>query len=287
MAERVRVPGGELSVDWRSNFTNEEKARLRVWLTHAAESASLLNGRFPRQKTNILIQRAKRGNGPVPWAHTIRHTEPEGVSFHVDPSASTAVLISDWTATHEFSHLFLPYPGQTDIWISEGFASYYQNILMMRKGTLSEQQGWQKIADGFARGEADPNQGVSLQTASKEMHKRRAYRRVYWSGALYFFEADLALRQQGQSLDQVITEFALCCRHQAKEWTGTDIAVALDQAAKRELFLPLYAHYEQTTRLPDYRAMLKRIGITIVNKRVILNTDIELTRLRQAISSRP
>ncbi|MFT5562259.1 MAG: hypothetical protein ACJAYE_000417 [Candidatus Azotimanducaceae bacterium] len=286
-AESLRVPGGKLNIDWRSNFSDEEKARLRVWLSHAAESASLLSGRFPRQETNILVQRAKRGKGPVPWAHTIRHTEPEGVSFHVDPSASTDALIRDWTATHEFSHLFLPYPGREDIWISEGFASYYQNILMMRKGTLSEQQGWQKIADGFARGEADPNQGVSLQTVSREMRERRAFKRVYWSGALYFFEADLVLRQQGQSLDQVITEFALCCKHQAKEWNGTGIALALDQAAKRDLFSPLYALYQQTKHLPDYHTMLERIGVSIVDKRVILNTDVELARLRQAISLSP
>lgn len=287
MGEPLSVPGGQLNIDWRSSFTQDEKVRLRAWLRHAAESASLLNGRFPLQETNILVQRAKRGRGPVPWAHTIRHTEPEGVSFHVDAGASVEELISDWTATHEFSHLFLPYPGRKDIWISEGFASYYQNILMMRKGTLSEQQGWQKIADGFARGEADPNQNVSLQTASKEMRERRAFKRVYWSGALYFFEADLALRQQGQSLDQVVTKFASCCRDQAKEWNGTAIALALDQAAKRNLFVPLYAHYEQTTQLPDYHAVLKNIGITIVDKRVILNTDTRLTQLRQAISSLP
>jgi hypothetical protein len=287
MAEPLSVPGGQLNIDWRSSFTNDEKARLRLWLTHAAESASLLSGHFPLQETNILVQRAKRGKGPVPWAHTIRHTEPEGVSFHVDPSASVEELISDWTATHEFSHLFLPYPGRRDIWISEGFASYYQNILMMRKGTLSEQQGWQKIADGFARGEADPNQNVSLQTASKEMRERRAFKRVYWSGALYFFEADLALRQQGQSLDQVITEFGACCRDQTKEWNGAAVALALDIAAKRDLFMPLYTHYEQTTHLPDYPALLKNIGITIVESRVILNTDIALTRLRRAISSPP
>ena len=118
-------------------------------------------------------------------------------------------------------------------------------------------------------------------------YKLQVRKCAYCSGALYFFEADLALRQQGQSLDQVITEFASCCRDQAKEWNGTAIALALDQAAKRDLYMPLYTHYEQTTHLPDYRAMLKNIGITIVDKRVIMNTDIELTRLRQTISSRP
>lgn len=288
LAEPLGVPGGELEISWKSRFSEQEKSLLRLWLDHAASSASLINGTFPRVKTNILIQRSNRGTGPVPWAHTIRHTEPQGVSFHVNPKLGLAALKADWTATHEFSHLFLPYPGQADIWISEGFASYYQNVLMMRKGTLDQQQGWQKIVDGFGRGEADPNQNISLQQASREMRQRRAFKRVYWSGALYFLEADLALRQQDLSLDEVVSRFLVCCRDKTSDWDGASIALALDQAGGTNLFEPLYQRYQQTTQLPDYRDVLSRVGVSVVSKRAILS-DVKNARsiLRTAISSAP
>jgi hypothetical protein len=286
LAEPLGVPGGALEINWESRFTSQEKSKLRLWLEHAASSASLINGNFPMTRTNVLIHRTKRGAGPVPWAHTIRHTEPQGVAFHVNPELGLTAFKTDWTATHEFSHLFLPYPGQADIWISEGFASYYQHILMMRKGTLDEQQGWQKIVDGFGRGEADPNQNISLKQASQEMRQRRAFKRVYWSGALYFLEADLVLRQQGKSLDEVVSKFLLCCRDKSIQWDGMSIAVALDQATDGDLFVPLYRRYEVTTSLPDYRAILSQVGVSIEAKHAILSHTNDSQRLlRSAISS--
>ena len=48
----------------------------------------------------------------------------------VDASASSRDLRTDWTASHEFAHLLLPYV--SDKWVSEGVASYYQNVLQAR-----------------------------------------------------------------------------------------------------------------------------------------------------------
>tara|TARA_R110002073_G_scaffold98848_5_gene226451 strand:+ start:165 stop:1088 length:924 start_codon:yes stop_codon:yes gene_type:complete len=292
IAEPLKVPGGEFDIEWKTPFSQQEKATLISWLEHAATSASLINGSFPRKQTHVLIQRASRGTGPVPWANTIRHTEPQGVSFHVNPTAGLEALKADWTATHEFSHLYLPYPGRSDIWISEGFASYYQNIFMMRKGTLSEVQGWQKIADGFARGQADLNQDISLQQVSREMRSRRAFKRVYWSGAHYFLEADIALRQQSSSLDEVISKFMTCCREHPAEWDGAKIVEALDKAldptGTTRLFTPLYRQYQQSMGLPDYRSTLTKVGVLIADKQISLSPESDTrTALRQAISSRP
>lgn len=284
-AESLAVPGGSFDIKWRSDFSSSEKLKLRAWLEHSAQSVALINGSFPRKRTTILIQRASRGKGPVPWGNTIRHTQPEGVSFHVNPSANLEEFLADWTATHEFSHLLLPYPGKPDIWISEGFASYYQYILMMRNGTLSQQAGWQKIADGFARGAADTNQLVRLDVASREMRQRRAYKRVYWSGAHFFLEADIALRTLGHSLDQVIATFLICCRDRQIEWDGPQLVAALDEAANQSLFSPLFLSYQQSTELPDYHRSLALLGITVTDGQVSVSDNPELTARRNAVSA--
>lgn len=289
-AEPLTVGGGQLLIDWRSKFTETEQQQIREWLTYTAESASLVTGRFPLAEVNVIIQKATSGKGPVPWANTIRHTWPQGVSFHVQPKYGLKAMKEDWTATHEFSHLLLPYPGRDDIWISEGFASYYQNLLMMRKGTLPQAIGWQKLVDGLRRGEADRNQSLSLAETSKRMRELGAYKRVYWSGALYFLEADLKLRSLGSSLDAVVTEFQSCCR-KSRHWTGWRLAQALDQAAAsltgtpQSLFSTQFKRYQTSVGLPDYSIFTTALGIDVSNKTVQLDETEPFKQLRDTLAS--
>ena len=63
----------------------------------------------------------------------------------MDPDRPLDDLRTDWTATHEFSHLLLPYVSRRDRWLSEGLASYYQNVLRARDGRLSETDAWRKL----------------------------------------------------------------------------------------------------------------------------------------------
>ena len=286
-AEVLRVPGGQFNLEWQDEFGRHERDRIRAWLTYSAESASLIGGTFPTTETRVLLHKIRRGKGPVPWAHTIRAGNPEGIAFHVNPSKSLTQFKQDWTATHEFSHLYLPYVGRRDIWISEGFASYYQNILMMRKGTLTEQQGWQKLKDGFDRGAADPYQEGTLAEASRTMRLNRAFKRVYWTGALYFLQLDLALRKQGSSLDDVIVKFQACCRQQDLNWDGYQLAEKLDLASDTTLFTQQYKEFEEIEGMPEYRDTLSELGISYTGKTIRLSGNESQRNLRAQISTYP
>jgi len=57
--------------------------------------------------------------------HT-RRSRRQSVHFYVDPQFSYDALRRDWTASHELSHLVLPYLGAEHIWFAEGFASDMQ-----------------------------------------------------------------------------------------------------------------------------------------------------------------
>ena len=283
--ERLPVPGGHLYIEWKSDFDPSEQEKLRAWLNSASETVSQLNGNFPRQETHITLNRHNRGQQAIPWAHTVRHTNPEGVEFHVNPNMDLQDFVDDWTAPHEFSHLFIPYPGRRDIWISEGFASYYQNILMARSGVLSDQKAWQKLADGFKRASQDQNRELSLGELSPKMRESGAFMRVYWSGALYFLEADIALRRDGQSLDAVITEFTRCCRHQQRYWNGAKLVNTFDQISQSNLFSHLFKSYEEEHFIRDYRQILNQLGIQLVEDRVRFYDSKEGESLRLQITA--
>ena len=158
---------------------------------------------------------------------------------------------------------------------------------MMRKGTLTQQQGWQKLKDGFDRGAADPYQQGTLANASRNMRLTRAFKRVYWTGALYFLRIDLALRAQGSSLDSAILAFQNCCRNKALDWDGYVLAEQLDLASQTKLFTQFYQDFETMEGMPTYRQTLESLGITYTRKTIRLRGDEKQQALRDSIATYP
>ena len=116
--------------------------------------------------------------------------------FFVDETRSLDSFREDWTAAHELSHMLLPFVTRNDRWLSEGLASYYQNVLRARDGRLSEEQAWQKLHSGFERGRAGSGSSSEAKASSSGwgsiMH-------IYWSGAAIMLMADSELRMLSDS----------------------------------------------------------------------------------------
>jgi predicted metalloprotease with PDZ domain len=214
----------------------------------------------------------------------IRST-PEGVHFYINPDRPDEEFIKDWTAYHELSHLFIPYPGQRSIWVSEGMASYYQNVLQFRAGLLTEQQAWQKLYNGFERGRLDSRgDGLTLGELSAVLREKHAFMRAYWSGALYFLEADIALRRHSDgrmTMDDVLRAYGNCCLEATGSTTGPELVRAFDRIAEAEIFVPLFERYDGSAGMPDYQAVMKAAGITVVNNEVRIDPETPPTHSLQ------
>jgi hypothetical protein len=254
--ERMTSAGGLMLIDWRGDFTAEQKHKIRDWVSSVGETVGLLHGSLPRPEVRMAMQ-PYPARSAVPFARVLRD-QPQGILFYINPDKPLDEFVSDWTAYHEFSHLFIPYPGYDDIWFSEGLASYYQNILQLRGGLLTRDETLERFIAAFKRGEDDDGHAeLTLGELSAEMRERRAFMRVYWSGALYFMEADVLLRRQTElTLDDVLREFGECCLQQPGKWTGMRIASEFDRIAGEPLFVPLYERYEQSKAIPDAAPIL-------------------------------
>ena len=257
-------------IGWRGSFTPAEKTKMRDWLARVAGHVTLLHGTLPRSPIRAVL-RPYAASEAVPFAQVIR-SAPEGVTFYVNPDRPLEEFVRDWTAYHEFSHLFIPYPSADALWFSEGLASFYQNVLQYRAGLLDEREAWQKLRNGFQRGrEDDAHDGTTLADVSTSMIERRAFMRTYWSGALYFLEADIALRERSAgrlSLDAVLRDYGLCCLQQAGRVRGEAIAAEFDRIAGIEVFAPLYGRYAASRRMPDYERVLASAGIALARARI-------------------
>src|SRR5690606_4452079 len=124
---------------------------------------------------------------PVPLG-LARRGGVASVLLLVDETADLAALRADWVAVHELFHLLWPRIERADAWLSEGLATYYQEVLRARHGLISQRDAIQHLVDGLARG-ARADGGLPLGEESARMRATHSYTRVYWSGAAFAFAA--------------------------------------------------------------------------------------------------
>lgn len=287
--DTIEVPGARLHLALLRGIGQADHDAVRRWLGEAATAVSTLYGRFPLDSAQILVLPASRSGEPVPWAQVLRGG---GASAHffINAVASEAELRSDWTAAHELSHMLMPYIDRDDAWLSEGFASYFQNVLRARAGLLSAAEAWQKLDQGFQRGIDGTVEGRSLREASGSMNRDHAYMRVYWSGAAIALMADVRLRQQSdnrQSLGTALEALGTCCLPGTRTWSAHELFLELDELTGTDVFSDLYARYADARKFPDLRAVYAQLGLVGSADRLRLEPDAPMAGVRDAIMSAP
>ncbi len=290
------IPGASLRItlmkpEGRISGNDQRSADIVEWIRDTAGNVSLAYGRFPNPVLNVIVLPAggarSWSKSPVPFGQVVRDGG-ESVELFVNQSRPIDEFYDDWTATHEFSHLMLPYIGSRHRWMSEGFATYYQNILMARANRYTEKRAWQKLWDGFERGrksrpEMSPN-------AAARAGIRMATMKIYWSGAAIAFLADVELRQRSngeESLDTVLGRLQQCCLPSDRAWSGPELFRKLDTLISEPLFMPLYRRHANTRGFPDVEPWFDRLGIDVRNGQVRLQSSGELTEIRSSIMRQP
>lgn len=253
---------------------------LHRWLAEVAKAELAVSGRFPLASAQVRVEEIRSDDpSPVPWGQTSRRRNV-AVLLYVRDDATLEELRSDWTAVHELAHLFHPYLGMRGRWLAEGLASYYQNVLRARIGLLSQEQAWQRLDAGFGRGRGAVT-GIRLDELG-----RHGTMRVYWAGAAYWLEADLALRARDSSLDAVLAEYARCCLQGTASVAPEAFVAELDRIADADVFSSLYQRYAAAREFPSLEAAYRQLGITTDDGRLRFSQQTAASRLRQAIMGR-
>jgi hypothetical protein len=272
-----------IDVQFPLNTSSDKKAMLGQWIDHSSDALTLVYGELPVEHFITKIEFSKRDSGVVPWGEVSRNTIPE-VTLVVNPKSTLNELKADWTIYHEFSHLLIPYDAGDSRWFSEGLASYYQNIIQARSGMFSETKMWQKLFEGFERGRKDTHYShQKLNYLSDNISQNHSYMRIYWSGALYWLKADIALRglNIGFSLDKVLHELQKCCFD--RYLSAVDITKRLDKLSNSTIFTSLFTDFSGSYTLPEYIDDLNMLGVVQHAGRVELENNTENSHIRRAI----
>ncbi len=283
----IRVPAGNtylrVALLHRQKLGNPSK--YLKWLAAAARAVTTLYGEFPDQAPQVFVIPTGHKRSAVPFAQVLRGGGI-GIQFFVDQYRPLADFLRDWNATHELSHLFLPFIERADLWLSEGFSTYLQNILMTRARLLTEAENWQLMHNGFRLAQ-DNAPGKTLRYNTRFMHRDNAYLRVYWSGAAIALLADVMLRRDSgnrQNLGSVLKKFNRCCMDHTKAWSATEVLAKLDALSGTTVFRGLAGRYLSSTRFPELGRLYRELGIRVHGKRISLTERARFSHLRRSLT---
>lgn len=225
---------------------------IRRWLGRAMQAVASVGDRFPRDRIHFVIAPVDSSGKPVVFGMVRRGGGP---SILLLPSsyAGVAELEADWVAIHELSHLWLPRLHAEDRWLSEGIATYLQEVLRARCGLQSSDRAWRRLQEGFERGRRSGT-GRRLSSESRAMNRTGAYHRVYWAGTAFALEIDVLLRQRSNGEATLLT--ALSGAQQRRDIDADLVSASaflksLERASGTDFIEELGRQYAASAVFPD------------------------------------
>ncbi|MBL8301021.1 MAG: hypothetical protein JNN30_21980 [Rhodanobacteraceae bacterium] len=284
----MALPGGEVRLALLGTLTAAQRETLQQWIRRALTAAASGYGELPLAQTQVVLLPGRTPGRAVGFGQSLRG-QGNAVHLWVDPAATPAQLDSDWTAVHEFAHWAHPYLGDDGAWLSEGLASYWQNVLRARGGLLTAQQAWQQLDAGFARGRRTAATDLGLTELSDVMHARRAYYAVYWAGAAYWLDVDVSLRRASGgvlSVDEALKRFHACCLLRKRAWDAAEFVAKLDALIGSEVFVSRYRAYAARRGFPPLDGLYQELGLQHETDGSLSLVDAPQAAVRDAIMGR-
>jgi predicted metalloprotease with PDZ domain len=156
-----------------------------------------------------------------------------------------------------------PYLGDRGAWLSEGLATYYQNVLRGRSGLLTPTQAWARLREGFMDNDGKQYE-TTLERGSAGMGRTHDFQRVYWSGAAYWLTVDRDLRRDSAgklNLELALSRFRDCCLPAHAGWRPEEFVARLDKLLGVTTFSQRYGAFAAMRQFPDWRKVYADLGI--------------------------
>jgi hypothetical protein len=258
-ALELAVPGGKLRVALLAGFSAATKPLIGPWLSRAARAASSPGGEFPVPDAQVIVVPTSPSAFPIFFGHTGRSGGASIILF-LPTDVDAEKLQSDWIAVHEFSHLWHPFVHRQDAWLSEGIATYWQEVLRARAGLISREQVWQRLYDGAELGK---QASASLASETARMPHAHNYQIVYWAGAAIALMLDVELRSQSAgrvSLDVVLARLRKQPAWYMRARSAHELLQAFDQLAELPVCASLARRYTHGD-LPQLQQLFVELGV--------------------------
>lgn len=272
----VRIGGGDIDVTLPDDPMRVSAQELLAWVKAAATGVSEYYGHFPVQHLTLRI-RSGSGSG-------IRHgvTYPRGgglILISVGVETPVDELKTDWTLTHEMTHLAFPDMADDHHWIEEGIATYVEPVARAQAGQLSVAEVWREFIRDMPKGEPE--------TGDQGLDHTHTWGRTYWGGALFCLMADVQIRENTHNrkgLQDALRAILNQGGNITQDWDIEKALSVADKGTGATVLENLYAQMRDKPVTVDLDVLWAKLGVSLKGGEVVLNDTAPDAAIRKAIT---
>ncbi len=250
-------------------------AEIVRWIRSSAEMVAGYFGRLPLDHVLVLVlpARGDRVHGRVLGGGGAT------VLLWLGPDATGHKLQDDWVLVHELSHLGFPTVPRRHHWAEEGMATYVEPLARARAGQINAEKVWGDLFVGLPKGlPKDGDQGLD---------RTPTWGRTYWGGALFWFLADLDIRERTGNRRSLVDAFRGVASEGgsiAHRWELRRALEAGDRAVGVPALQELYAKMGSEPMDVDLETLFKKLGVDLRSGRVVFDNGAPLASIRRSIT---
>ncbi len=279
----IKVGSSVIDISFAPNATNSDlsvtQQQVINWINKASHAVDDYFDGFPVSRLNIAVNSSTQSkvNG------TAYSGETPTIILHIGKRTTLGDLQRDWVLVHELVHLAFPPVRSKHHWIEEGLATYIEPIVRVKAGLMSEENAWEWLITGTPKGL--PEYG------DQGLDNTHTWGRTYWGGALYFFLADMQIRQQTDnksSLQDALKAIKMAggTMQQRGTWPITKALTIGDKATKTHVLSNLYNQMKNNAVNTNLDKIWQRLGVSLKNNRIIFDNNAVDVKLRKSLISR-
>jgi hypothetical protein len=274
---RIEVPGGVVEVVLAGRPTLLSEQALLAWVEGASRAVAAYYGTFPVERVVLTIHGG--GPGRIASGRTDGSGGEATIEISVGDAATPADLASNWELVHEMVHLGFPsMRGHT--WLEEGLATYVEPIVRARAQLAPADGIWKWLLWGLPIGMRALDPGG--------LDGGRSWAATYWGGALFCFDADVAIRQKTsgkKSLDDALRGIVRAGGNVTVSWSLEKALETGDAAVGVPVLRELHAR--MATRAPneDLDATFRALGVRAAQSGISYDDSAPLASVRRGITT--
>jgi hypothetical protein len=249
------VEGGRITLVFADGAAGLDRDRVTRWARLCGRAMATYFGRFPVSDYRLLV--IAQSGAQVGHATTFGYRGPV-TRIHVGTDATDDIFLQDWVLVHEMAHAALPDLPRRALWLQEGNATWIEPIARAQAGQLPVSEVWRQAIEGMPKG---------LRTADAGgMDGTREWGRLYWGGARFWLEAEIAIYEQSQGRFLLRDALRAINRESAGngvEWEPERMMAAGDRATDGSALSRLYKRFADEGDHGRLDALFHRLGVSI------------------------
>ena len=276
--ETLSIGGVTICVFYQDSELKTQQTLLHTWIERSAHIVAAYYGRFPGEHVDLVLG-SMSGDG-IGGGRTTN--DPLKIQIRVGENIGAAALEHDWVLVHEMVHLALPEVGRSHNWLAEGLATYVEGVARAQAGNRAISDVWAEARHSMPAGLPKSGEGGMDETPT--------WGRMYWGGALFCLQADIAIREQThnrlglQTALQAILRKTGGYRSEAKIEEVFKIG---DEATGTLVLQNLYQKSRATAQMTDLNLLWKQLGVPDDPQSQPFDAHAPLAAIRMAITESP